>query len=792
MATITHVDFNPFASGKKQFSFDDALSAEGVTGRLADVARSIYQQESGSGANTRTSNAGAVGGMQIIPATFRRVADKDWRIDDPEHNLRAGLRYLKQLEPLAGGRPELIAAGYYGGEGAIPLAAQGRSLRDPINPGAPDTIEYGRQVASRLSRPKESNIVPVDFNPFADDTPSFADVKSEKANPPQRFSQRFGEEISNTIPVQVGSGLLRGVKDVVDTGAELLASGYDKLRGNSITNLVTGGEADRVRRMNAAGKAEYEAGLPQGSDADTVVSRIGSGAGRIGGNIIGTLPLTSAAGAGLAASGATRLGNALSSAGMTTGAKVLPGAANAAKDLAIRSVGGAGAGAISTGAVDPASVGTGAMIGAALPPALKVVGAGANLLGSGARSVYQAVSEKGARQAAMQKIAEASGDVPNTISAINTYYPKGAETIPVSAAAITQNPALARMEQGSRLRATQPWYEFDRKQGQAVYDNVLRATRDADELTKRIGQRAENWRDAWQKADDKVKPKLWQWGIERLRIDLDQAAKSAEAIKPGVRNVIDKLRSQIDELGQGFSPSHLQQVRAELNGRIKPLSPSAYESAQRDTPAIISLKKELDRILNESTKGQWQKVIEGYAKDSVAVHEAKSADRVRASFVDKDTGRLLAADPTDSFAKITGSGLSRSMNAAREPRTKNLLLSPAAEQQLSATVEALKRQGIVQDVKRSASSGGGSDTVSNALASVGDNLATRNFIRGIVDQVRKSGTAKTDEQIAKLLSDPDELVKAFGKMNPQKQNAFVRALESQTIYRTVPVLAANR
>ena len=38
---------------------DVALQAEGVSGKLAELARSIYAQESSSGKNTATSNAGA-------------------------------------------------------------------------------------------------------------------------------------------------------------------------------------------------------------------------------------------------------------------------------------------------------------------------------------------------------------------------------------------------------------------------------------------------------------------------------------------------------------------------------------------------------------------------------------------------------------------------------------------------------------------------------------------------------------------------------------------------------------
>ena len=130
--------------------FEKALAAEGVSGQLAHVARSVYRQESGGGKNTKTSNAGAVGGMQIIPSTFASVADKGWDINDPLLNARAGIRYLKQLDKKAGGDPALTAAGYYGGPGAIDKARKGIAVYDPRNPRAPSTLEYGHQVASRI------------------------------------------------------------------------------------------------------------------------------------------------------------------------------------------------------------------------------------------------------------------------------------------------------------------------------------------------------------------------------------------------------------------------------------------------------------------------------------------------------------------------------------------------------------------------------------------------------------------------------------------------------------------
>lgn len=146
MATLgAPLSFNPFNASPLDF----ALDAEGVTGPLADIARSIYMQESGGGKNTKTSSAGARGGMQIIPDTFKRVADKGWDINNPIHNARGGVRYLKKLWDDTDGDPRLTAVGYYGGEGAIPDAVKGKARYDADEPKAPNTLQYADQVLAR-------------------------------------------------------------------------------------------------------------------------------------------------------------------------------------------------------------------------------------------------------------------------------------------------------------------------------------------------------------------------------------------------------------------------------------------------------------------------------------------------------------------------------------------------------------------------------------------------------------------------------------------------------------------
>lgn len=185
--------------------FESALAKEGITGDLAHLARSIYGQESGGGRNTKTSNAGAVGGMQIIPSTFRSMADQGWDIKNPEHNARAGIRYIQQLHASNGGDPSLTAVGYYGGPGAMAKAVNGEAVRDPRNPNAPDTFEYADQVVNRLPNAGEVKRLqrkglevtpvapPVDTQPIPTDIPAYHGVPDEWS--------KFGRALAPAEPV---------------------------------------------------------------------------------------------------------------------------------------------------------------------------------------------------------------------------------------------------------------------------------------------------------------------------------------------------------------------------------------------------------------------------------------------------------------------------------------------------------------------------------------------------------------------------------------------------------------
>jgi len=96
-----------------------AIIAQEGADHLKPVIEAIYKQESGAGSNARTSIDGAQGGMQVIPATFQRYAKPGERIDNPDDNMRVGVRIIKDLARRFGNDPAKIATGYFSGEGNV-------------------------------------------------------------------------------------------------------------------------------------------------------------------------------------------------------------------------------------------------------------------------------------------------------------------------------------------------------------------------------------------------------------------------------------------------------------------------------------------------------------------------------------------------------------------------------------------------------------------------------------------------------------------------------------------------
>lgn len=204
------------------------------------------------------------------------------------------------------------------------------------------------------------------------------------AKPPEQSALGYlAEQARTSIPGQVGIGLARGVKDVIDTGAQALASGFDRIAGTR--------EGERVAAMNQAGKEQFARDNPT----------ISASLGRVGGNVAATLPVGQVlGGAAQAARAPAALVESLRTFGMSAGN--LPGAAG----LATRMAGGAATGGVSAALIDPEQAATGAIVGAALPAAMQVGGAIGRAIGwTGGAAALPAANQQ-VRDVAQRGMAE--------------------------------------------------------------------------------------------------------------------------------------------------------------------------------------------------------------------------------------------------------------------------------------------------------------------------------------------------------------------------------------------------
>jgi hypothetical protein len=421
----------------------------------------------------------------------------------------------------------------------------------------------------------------------------------------------------------------------------------------------------------------------------------------------------------------------------------------------------------------------------------------------GVNSVRRMVTQGGAAERAGEQVAgevteglsrrERQAVLQQTLDRLRNAPPTPGG-IPLSTAAQLSDAQLARLEAGSRARSGANWYDFDQTQARSVADEVLAATRGADDVAARRGLRSSNRDTLFNQAMASVNEPAFVRDLAGFRASLDTATRSAEASNPAVRGMLTQLADEIDRLGPDFRPEHLATIRANLASKAPLMPTNAYQAAPRESPATMSVLREVDNILNNATGGRWSPVLQSYKRDSDIVRASQAAGKIRESFIDPATGRVrgVAADASGDVPKITEAGLGRALDSARGPR-KELVLDPTANARLEAVLDALRRQNIVQGVKRSATAGGGSNTASDLMAAKTASQVAGAIPggRGLVDRaVNYAGDIK-DEALARALQNPDEMIRLIeqqirrGEPLTPGMELFMRTLSS------APGAAAN-
>lgn len=277
--------------------------------------------------------------------------------------------------------------------------------------------------------------------------------EDDKAKPAASSAPDWLSKAARVLPYGTGlldiatggkstAGALRGVRDIIDTGAEQLS----KLGGAD--------EAAKVKAGNAAELARWE--------AENDGSVMGSGA-RLGAQALVTAPVGGMIAAPLKAAAPLlgraapligRVADSIGSSGMTTGmARNTIG--QKAADLGVRALGGGVTGAATAAAVSPDDALSGGMIGAALPPAIQVASKVGNVAAQGVRSVLRPQIAKDAETVLragefgaqdIPAIRTALGSSPRIGGGSNTPGFQGPQVVqaPLTVPQILQNPGISQ------------------------------------------------------------------------------------------------------------------------------------------------------------------------------------------------------------------------------------------------------------------------------------------------------------------------------------------------------------
>lgn len=136
--------YQPRSRGSHAFNSDKTKYTE-LIARAADrhqvdpkLLHAVIQAESAYNA-TAISSAGAMGLMQLMPATARRYGVTDR--SDPDQNIDGGTRYLKHLLQIFDSNLDLAVAAYNAGENAV-------IRNNNAIPPYPETQNYVKEVLS--------------------------------------------------------------------------------------------------------------------------------------------------------------------------------------------------------------------------------------------------------------------------------------------------------------------------------------------------------------------------------------------------------------------------------------------------------------------------------------------------------------------------------------------------------------------------------------------------------------------------------------------------------------------
>jgi hypothetical protein len=192
-------------------------------------AISVAYQESRLNPATKDSEKGAVGGMQVLPKTGKGMGFDEKSLRDPDKNIDAGLKYLKQALDSTGNDPRLAAIYYNGGPGSLARFDAGEELH-------PETKQYLQDLKSFGT----FSDAPA-ANPAAPAAPAQSDAEARDQEVLQAQEKAAAQLLGGYAGTSVSGAKLIG--EGISKGAEMAEEGRQRATARLQPPTPTGGAA---------------------------------------------------------------------------------------------------------------------------------------------------------------------------------------------------------------------------------------------------------------------------------------------------------------------------------------------------------------------------------------------------------------------------------------------------------------------------------------------------------------------------------------------------------------------
>lgn len=606
--------------------------------------------------------------------------------------------------------------------------------------------------------------------------------------PREQFNERIGlkapataEQPQTSAIENLGAGVVRGVRDLIDRPAQWVAEAAPRVwgalsPGNAIMQSqlqaagqqrIGEGEGARVAALNEQGRQDFERQY-----GDSTAASIG----RVGGQVVGSIPV--AGGLGAAVSAVPRLGG-LGQAIGTFGAR--------GPNLLTRAAGGAVAGGATSGLIDPESAPLGAAIGGAFPLATVALGAAGRAVGSAVKPF----TAKGRQSIANQVIAQAADD-PARVAANLANPPRS--VAPLTLAEVANDPgisALQRQMQNSsqgfadalaRTQAEQNAARFGRLYGMSGGETGIEA------LKQTRAQATQPLLDAaLANAGD-----VGTMGVRSVAKGIGESpAFQRRAVRSAVGEAVAPFATRTEEGAKGWLRSvpfeRAWGARQNIDDIVSGASNKVNDRAARAASGQLTrLRESLTRALNRASP-DFAEYSKQYAEHSKGISAAETLyDLVKAA----STGsRDMFDNPV-----LSGAMLDRALKRIDARQWANLTATQRA--QVGELVQELTRSAGVQNLGRAV----GSNTAQNLMQPESMPLMLR-ALSGLAPgggllsegaRLAMSGPrAQVQQMIGNALLDPAIAARAFQPPPAPMLNPNLAPLLGQTVNPLLSVAPAG-